>query len=324
MFPALPPVPALERCLMRNQKLRQRFHDISTGILLAVGVLSVWGLVKGPESSIANFSGLWLLVCLVIAFGLMWGRKFLQKPAGEVLSEDKRPPVLYLRSFKDDDVTSGLIDGSASPVSYTEEEYLVDILKDFGPCIAIGQPGEKLPSLGAARMYLADDQWQDKVKELLTSSTLVALRAGKTKNFLWEVEQSIKSIDPRKLILLIPRKGNIYSEFHKLASRSFPRSLPENIGDPDLFLGIASLYGYIYFDDDWTPHFTRFEFRIPYWQRRMSFPVTYVIRDSLAPIYERFGIPIPKTENTSLGLVLAAFLLSMLALVLLNGYINEL
>ena len=200
----------------------------------------------------------------------------------------------------------------------------MDVLHDFGPCIAIGRPGEKLPHLGAARMYIADDKWQDEVRGLLTSSRLVVLRAGKTKNFLWEVEQSIRNVDPRKIILLIPKKRDDYSEFYKLANRSFPRSLPENIGNPNLFLGIASLYGFIYFDEDWTPYFIKFEFRIPFWKRHMSFPVTYVIRDSLAPIYERFGILRPKTEDMSLAVVLVAFLLSMLALVLLSGYLNQL
>jgi hypothetical protein len=283
--------------------------------MMAVMVMTLWGWIGSQDNS---FSGLWLFVCFILSSAFMWMRKRRQKPASNVFSEDTRPPVLYLRSFKDDDITSRPIRESALPFSFTEEEHLVDVLNDFGPCIAIGQPGEKLPALGAARMYVANDQWQDKVGELLISSKLVVLRAGKTQNFLWEVEQSIRSVNPRKIIILIPKMKNIYSQFRNLANKSFPRSLPENIGEANLFSGIASLHGYIHFDDDWTPNFTKFGFQIPFWQRNMAFPTMYVMRNSLAPIYEQFGMLVPKTENMNLIVVMVAFLLSMLCLSILN------
>lgn len=283
--------------------------------MLAVLVITIWGWITNQDNS---FSSLWWFFSLVIGLTLMWARKRRQNPADKVLSEDKRPPVLYLRSFKDDHTTSSLINESGLPLSFTEEEYLVDVLNDFGPCIAIGQPDEKIPDLGAARMYVANDRWQDKVRELLISSKLVVLRAGKTKNFLWEVEQSIKSVNPRKIIILIPKMKNVYSQFYKLANPSFPRPLPETIGESNLFTGIASLHGYIHFDEDWTPHFTRFGFQIPFWRRNMAYPTMYVMRNSLAPIYEKFGMLAPKTENINLVVVLVAFLFSMLALSVLN------
>ena len=310
--------------MIRNIKVKLRLYEISMGLIMAVGVMIIWGLVNNKENSFSNYSGLWFFFCFIIGSAFMWGRRFLLKPASKVLSEDQRPPVLYLRSFKDDDITSRPIRESALPVSFTEEEYLVDVLNDFGPCVAIGQPGEKLPDLGAARMYVANDQWQDKVKELLISSKLVVLRAGKTKNFLWEVEQSIKSIHPRNIIILIPKMKNIYVQFHRLANQAFPKPLPENIGESSLFSGIASLHGYIYFDEDWTPHFTKFKFQIPFWQRWMPDPITYVIRSSLAPIYEHFGMFIPKTERISIFVIIAAFLLSIVALLKLDRFLNQL
>jgi hypothetical protein len=303
---------------MGNSKISLRAYEISMGLVMAVGVMTIRGLVNNKENTFSNYSGLWFFFSFIIGSILIWRRRLLLKSASKALSEDQRPPILYLRSFQDDDITSRPIRESALPFSFTEEEYLVEMLNDFGPCIAIGQPGEKLPDLGAARIYVADDQWQEKVRELLVSSRLVVLRAGKTKNFLWEVEQSIKSVNPRNIIILIPRMKNVYSWFRKLANRSFPRALPETIGEPSLFSGIASLHGYIYFDEDWTPHFTKFEFRIPFWQRNIAYPTTYVMRNSLAPIYEHFGMPVPKTENMNLAVVLVAFFLSMLCLSLLN------
>lgn len=285
---------------------------------MAGAALSIWRLVNPNDHSPLNFSGLWFLFCLLVSTALLWGRKLRRRSADPVLSGDQRAPVLYLRSFKDDDITSRPIREPGLPISFTEEEYLVDVLKDFGPCIAIGQPGESLPDLGASRIYVADDAWQDKVRELLNSSKLVVLRAGKTPNFLWEVEQSILSGRPQSILILIPRMKNMYSQFRNLVNRYFPKSLPENIGDPDLFLGIASLHGYIYFDEDWTAHFTEFRFRIPFWQRRMAYPIKYVMQTSLAPIYERFRMPVPKAENMSLGVVLTSFLIAIFCLYLLG------
>jgi len=309
---------------MGHSKISLRLYEISMGLLMAVGVMTIRGLVNNRENTFSNYSGLWFLLSFIIGWIVVWGRRRKLKPASKVLSEDQRPPVLYLRSFQDDTITSRPLRESTSPVPFTEEEYLVAVLNDFGPCIAIGQPGERLPDLGAARMYVADDQWQDKVRELLVSSKLVVLRAGKTRNFLWEVEQSIKNVNPLKIIILIPKMKNTYSQFRKLANSLFPKPLPETIGEPNLFSGVASLHGYLYFDEDWTSHFARFEFRIPFWKRNMADPITYLLQNSLGPIYERFGNPIPKTEGINVFVIAAAFLLSMVALLMFDRALNPL
>jgi hypothetical protein len=296
--------------------MNQRVYEILIGAWMAVGILSIWRVINPLENSL-NISGLWFFFSLAVSYALLWGRKIRRRQAGNVLSSDQRSPVLYLRSFKDDEITSRPIRDTGMPISFTEEEYLVDVLKDFGPCLAIGQPGETLPDLGAARIYVPDDTWQDKVRELLLSSKLVVLRAGQTPNFLWEVEQSIRNVSPQNIIILIPKMENLYNRFRKLAVGYFPQSLPEEIGTPDIFHGIASLHGYIYFEEDWTPHFTEFRFDIPFWQRRMAFPIQYVIRASLRPIYERSGIPVPKTENPNLVVIIIAlsvFLVSLFRL----------
>ena len=301
--------------MFRNPKLRQRLDEILIGFSFALLLNSIWSSFDNNPNSV-NYNSCWWLLCLMIGSLLMRRRRSIHKAASKILSEDKRPPVIYLRSFKDDQITSRAIQESESPVMFTEEEYLMDVLNDFGPCIAIGQPGEKLPDLGAARIYLDDDEWQDKVSELLTSSKLVVLRAGSTQNFLWEVDQSIKNARATSLLILVPKLKNTYEQFYALTSKDFPKLLPENIGKSDLFSGVASLYGYIYFDEDWTPHFTKFGFHIPFWQRWIHV-TTHIIRSSLAPIYTRFGMPVPKAE-TNFSVVIAAFLLSALGLFILN------
>jgi len=297
--------------------MSQRVYEILMGILMAVAVLSIWRVIKPLENSL-NFSGLWFLLCFVVSSALLWTRKLRRRSPDYVLSKDQRSPVLYLRSFKDDDVTSQPMRDPGLPISFTEEEHLVEVLKDFGPCLAIGQPGETLPDLGAARIYVPDDAWKDKVQELLISSKLVVLRAGETPNFLWEVEQSIRSGRPENIIFLMPRGKTVYNQFRKLANRYFPKQLPEDSGIPNSSQGIGSLHGYFYFDEDWTPHFTEFKFDIPYWKRSMAFPIKYVIRSSLRPIYERFNIPVPQEEKLNWVIVGLSFLIVIFSLIRLG------
>jgi len=117
----------------------------------------------------------------------------------EVLENDPRQPVIYLRSFKDDKGAGRPMDvlrvsnmkylwhmifafynGLHEFMGWSEEEILAQVLTTVGPMVAIGRPGEKLPQLGAARVYVEDAVWQPKVHEFLEKAALVVLRLGKT------------------------------------------------------------------------------------------------------------------------------------------------
>ena len=66
---------------------------------------------------------------------------------------DSRPHVLYLRSFQTDASTPFKVLASGFT---TEEEQLADVLRPLGEMVAIGRPGESLPTPGAARTYATD------------------------------------------------------------------------------------------------------------------------------------------------------------------------
>jgi hypothetical protein len=304
--------------MVQKDKMKQRLYDMLLGFIGAVAVITVWGWISHKRNSFTDSLIVWKYLCLIIGFAFMWGRKLFHEPISRILSEDKRPPVLYLRSFKDDKTASAPMKQSYWPIFSTEEECLIDVLHDFGPCIAIGKPGEKLPDLGAARMYLDNNVWQDKVRELLMSSKLVVLRAGNTQNFLWEVEQSAESVRPKSVIILIPRVKNIYEDFRVRANQYFPKPLPESTKDFNFVSGIGSLHGFIYFDEDWTPHFIKFQNQLSFWASNIVDLPTYIIRNSLTPVYEYFGMSVPKPEGSSFGVVLATFLLSLLFQTILN------
>ena len=120
--------------------------------------------------------------CLVIA------RKRTAPAARDVLREDDRAPIVYLRSFQDDGVQlpneSGgwtTFAGTWRILSKTAEQRLAEVFSKFGPVVAIGRPGEELPEMGAARIYVGDEHWQDLIIDLLAHPDAVAvLRRGET------------------------------------------------------------------------------------------------------------------------------------------------
>jgi hypothetical protein len=130
--------------------------------------------------------------------------------ADEVLRRDPRAPVLYLRSFADD----GAAAFERTQPDWrgrwqrrlefaTPEQELADLLDSAGPLIAIGKPGESLPELGAARLYVSHDRWQAEVLRLMARSALVVLRLGESAGVLWELEQVLALVPRQRLMLVV-------------------------------------------------------------------------------------------------------------------------
>ena len=200
------------------------------------------------------------LVFLPAWFASTWvikrGRR-MRVAAGEgVLAEDQRPPIVFLRPFDVDDAESDRSWSSrvrASPWEryITHEERLARTLRQVGPFMAVGDPTEELPRLGAARVYAADEDWQATVDELTARAGVVLLQTGESEGLSWEVQHVVALATPERVILSLPpagkRKGRSrkerYDAFRHRFGEVFPRGLPESVGH--------SLF--VYFDSDWTP-----------------------------------------------------------------------
>jgi len=134
------------------------------------------------------------------------GRRMRAIPAEQQLEDDNRPPVLYLRSFEDDDLldpTPRMIPmGDFFPRRY--EESLVKPLQKIGPMLSIGRPGNKLPMLGGARLFVDDQNWQQAVDHLRRHASAVVLMIGRTEGLWWEIESSVREVAPEKLLFFFP------------------------------------------------------------------------------------------------------------------------
>jgi hypothetical protein len=228
---------------------------------LAAGLL-VGGLVDDqtafdtdePEQ-FARYVALGLGGYLALLIAWRWwrrSRQYVAASATEAMALDPRPPVLYLRSFLDDG-RSLLAQTGAAPKRAlmafvqlrTPEEDAADALHRIGPVIAIGKPGEPLPELGAARMYVPHDRWKAEVLALMQRAALVVIRLGSSPGVLWEIDQTLAQVPKRRIVFMRLGREPVAAEIAARLSALLPARLldaPES--------GVGRL---IYFDRIETP-----------------------------------------------------------------------
>jgi len=184
-----------------------------------VGVIAFIGAMAerfGDEDDLAIQAA--VLATTAVGYGvIVWAWRAWRRAqrldafsADEVLRRDRRAPVLYLRSFADDGAAAferaqpGWRGRWRHRLGFaTPEQELADLLDSVGPLVAIGKPGESLPELGAARLYVGHDRWQAEVLQLIGRSALVVLRLGESAGVLWELEQVLALVPRQRLILVV-------------------------------------------------------------------------------------------------------------------------
>ncbi len=112
-------------------------------------------------------------------------RQALALRAHEVLTQDTRRPCLMIRSFLDDEAPIYRVEQrptrggtSTELVAARFEEAVAPELARIGPLVAVGNPRDELPDLGAARARFADENWKTPVLQLIDQSRLIVLVAG--------------------------------------------------------------------------------------------------------------------------------------------------
>jgi hypothetical protein len=170
-------------------------------------------------------------------------------------AEDPRSPVLYLRPFRDDPAGSRELPSAGGLVFWvfparSEEDLFARALAKVGPFLAIGEPGQPFRQIGAARFDVRAETWQEMVSALLRRARLVVLRCGDSEGFWWEAELALRTLEPRRLVLLIPFDRDDYERFCTRAQPHVPAPLPpfpESVHER--LAGTA--WGALYFRPDW-------------------------------------------------------------------------
>jgi hypothetical protein len=232
-----------------------------------------------------------LVTTLLFVGGFLYwrGRQYADKAVAGRVIRDSKSDVLYLRAFGTDPSISeymawaaggaGLISGGL-----TDEEQLCEALQPFGHLLAIGKPGETLPTPGAARLYASDAEWKNVVIDQMQSARLVVIRAGTSEGLLWELKEAVQVVNPNKLLILILKmRKKHYEGFRKEAEQIFNATFPK-IHELKRFWRVS---GFVRFSPNWSPNFL--PLRAPFFRRGYK-PYRRLFEYTLRPVFEEYDL----------------------------------
>lgn len=231
--------------LVRARALRAARDRRLGAMLIVLGIL-IWptGIIVNATAQ-ANDYSIQITYFLMVASAalLIRGRRMRAKDAERILEDDPRPPIVYLRPFELDR-TSRKATAFDPLGGRTAEQKMARALRDVAPFVALGDPTEDLPELGAVRLYADDAGWQGTVEDLIRrAGTIILHAAGDSDGLAWEVQHVVGLEQPERIVFV---RGDIndYDVFRNAFAHLFPRGLLDNI---------VATSRYLYFDADWTP-----------------------------------------------------------------------
>lgn len=220
-------------------------------LLAAIGVAIFWFYImnQGRAHTIIMMGAFLLLTAALACFRL---HKQQSLPsASEILQTDKRPPVLFLRSFESDAARvqpwgSGMLPMYPEWMGKSFEEFLAPSIGKIGPFIGLGDPEDYLPTLGTNKVYQRDDTWQETVIQFLEQAGLVLILEGDSPGLSWELGQVRQRCSPRSVFLITPTK-----KFPRVGWQEFVELLKEaGFQVPESDVGPGALVG---FDETFQP-----------------------------------------------------------------------
>jgi hypothetical protein len=151
-----------------------------------------------PATVYACMGGL-LLLNLIGAGGLLarLADKRATKLYQNVREWDARAPIVFLRAFDQDDARLKARGGdpiarwpAGVGTSRTLDEILLEHGSPYGPVLAVGDPRDPTPPLGAARVFVegAGDEWQSVVRALAGASKAVVMCPNHGEGVQWELD----------------------------------------------------------------------------------------------------------------------------------------
>ena len=166
------------------------------------------------SASLSNSANLYLgLVPLAVSVALqrLATRLTMSRPARSVL-RDRRPPILYLRSFVDDHLKTRV--APFARASFLErfstrrkqgfEEILAGELQRYGPVVAISEPGRRFSPIGFVRQSLPHVEWQAGVRRWMVECRAVVIVLGRSEGLTWELKTLIELGELQKVVVLLP------------------------------------------------------------------------------------------------------------------------
>lgn len=203
--------------------------------------LELWLWLSARLTSLLAFRGLWLAGAL-FALGrylVRRGKAVVSQPVLEsVLANDSRPPVLYLRAFKQESQAFAVGDASkygsyvegwqrvAIPGQRVEvpfEQYFHGSIEtSLGPFVALGSPEDYIPPHGAVRHYATDETWQTELALLAKKAGCIVAEVNTAGNLRWEYEH-LRSHGYQKKLFFFSLPEDAAAPWRSALGRTFGR-----------------------------------------------------------------------------------------------------
>ena len=219
------------------QPVKGKIIKVIGFVMVVVATIYLWGEHKTMR--VDNFV-IVMGAIIVGALLIQAGKRYAVPDARELLKTDKRPPILFLRSFGDESrdrklgkflkgslIDQGLTESTAG-WGPREQEELARLMFEIGPYIAVGRPGEPLPELGPARLYIPNEKWKDEVGALLGRARFVIVRVGQGDGLGWELNQLAARLRPEQVLFILPASKAEYAQLREGVNRNWPQPLPES------------------------------------------------------------------------------------------------
>lgn len=129
------------------------------------------------------------------------------------------PIAIYLRRF-DDDQGIEHPPAAESDDHDSDEAQLAESFNRHCLFVAVGRPGERLPPWGAYRLYLEDDEWEEKVSQLISIAALIIVKWADTEPVKKEIGLIEEASKLKRTIFLLPSHESVESLHQNLPTEA--------------------------------------------------------------------------------------------------------
>lgn len=211
------------------------------------------------------------------------------------------PIVLFLRSFATEGAFHDETPFFVGLRAESEEEEVAQLFAGagLGEFVGLARPGQRFQELGAARVDIGSQDWQEAISRLIARSNAVAMQLGDSEALLWELDVIVRSGKLHRTLFFLPSavdEDDLRTKYStvlaKIANKSdYPR-FPSELKAGARFL---------YFDDEGLAHV-------------VVHPEEHSgnLAELLGPFFRHLGVanPTPPTEHINfIGKIVGAFLL---------------
>ena len=191
----------------------------SVGAAITARSATEWRALLTPEKILVALPFFLVLALLLAAASLNRRlaarclRLAQRRAAGiyqEITQHDTRAPILFLRSFKEE---QRLFEPPARSLlarvlrlrdlKRTLDEIVLDAASPVGPVVALGVPAEHVAPLGAARLYADNAEWQDAVRRLVQRCRAVIICVDEGDGVLWELKHLLAGVHATKTLCIL-------------------------------------------------------------------------------------------------------------------------